>query len=97
MDSLVEGPDSEAERRIAEVAQAHGSRLDLTSLRLAAVPDSIGQLTALTSLDLHDNQLTAIPDSIGQLTALTELFLHDNQLTAIPDSIGQLKIGRAHV
>ena len=90
MDSVAEGPIEEAERRVADVMQAHGSSLDLTGLGLTAVPDSIGQLTALTTLDLHDNQLTEIPDSIGQLTALTTLNLHDNQLTEIPDSIGQL-------
>jgi internalin A len=56
----------------------------------SAVPDSIGQLTALTSLGLRGNQLTAVPDSIGQLTALTELVLTGNQLTAVPDWIGQL-------
>ena len=71
MNSVAEGPVREAERRIADVAQAHGSRLDLTGLGLIAVPDSIGQLTALTDLDLSGNQLTAVPDSIGQLTALT--------------------------
>ena len=88
--NIAEDRDREAERRIADAALAHGSRLDLADLGLTAVPDSIGQLTALTELDLSYNQLTAVPDSIGQLTALTELYLHGNQLTAIPDSIGQL-------
>ena len=90
MGSIAGGPDREAERRIADVAQAHGSRLDLSNLRLTAVPGSIGQLTALTTLDLSSNQLTAVPDSIGQLTALTSLYLYGNPLTAVPDSIGQL-------
>jgi len=101
--SAAEGPDREeeerwiadwgnreAERRIADVAQARGSRLDLAGLRLTAIPDSIGQLTTLTSLDLSRNQLTTVPDSIGQLTNLTDLHLSDNQLTILPDSIGQL-------
>jgi internalin A len=88
--SVAEGPDREAERRIADIARAHGSRLNLSGLGLTAVPDSIGQLTALTDLNLSYNQLTAVPDSIGQLTALTILDLGHNQLTAVPDSIGQL-------
>ena len=75
MDSAVEGPGREAERRIADVAQAHGTHLDLTGLLLTVVPDSIGQLTALASLSLSGNQLTVVPDSIGQLTALASLDL----------------------
>ena len=47
MGSAEEGSDREAERRIAEVARAHGTGLNLMGLRLTAVPDSIGQLTAL--------------------------------------------------
>jgi hypothetical protein len=66
--NVAEDLDGEAERRIADVARVHGSRLDLARLGLTAVPDSIGQLTALTNLDLSYNQLTAVPDSIGQLT-----------------------------
>jgi small GTP-binding protein len=79
-----------AARRIADLAQAHGSHLDLSNLGLTAVPDSIGQLTDLTGLNLNGNRLTAVPDSIGQLTDLTGLNLSDNRLTAVPDSIGQL-------
>jgi hypothetical protein len=41
--------------RIADVARAHGSRLDLSYLGLTAIPDSMGQLTALTELALGDN------------------------------------------
>ena len=90
MGSAAEGSDREAERRIAEVARAHGTGLNLMGLRLTAVPDSLGQLTALTELDLSANQLTTVPDSIGRLTALTKLSLSANRLTAVPDWIGQL-------
>jgi internalin A len=61
----------EAERRIADVARAHGSHLDLSNLGLTEVPDAIGQLTGLTELYLGGNQLTEVPDWIGQLTAHT--------------------------
>src|SRR5271163_1500498 len=80
VDSIAEGSYREAERRIADAAQARDRPLVLAGLGLTAVPDSIGQLTSLTNLDLQDNQLTTLPDSIGQLTSLTDLDLHDNQL-----------------
>ena len=64
--------------------------VDISLNRLTAVPDSIGQLTQLTSLDLSDNRLATVPDSIGLLTQLTSLDLSGNRLTTVPDSIGQL-------
>jgi len=66
------------------------SSMNLNNNLLTLVPDSIGNLTALTVLNLSDNQLTSIPDSIGNLTALAKLYLGKNQLTSIPDSIGNL-------
>ena len=57
--------------------------------QLSALPDSLGNFTALTGLDLPGNQLSALPDSRGNLTALTQLDLSDNQLSA-PPSLGML-------
>jgi len=54
------------------------------------VPDTIGNLTALTTLGLSNNRLTAVPDTIGNLTALTTLDLSNNQLNAVPKAIGNL-------
>ncbi|MBS0586076.1 MAG: leucine-rich repeat domain-containing protein, partial [Verrucomicrobia bacterium] len=65
--------------------------LRLYNNQLTTIPDTIGQLTALTELRLYNNQLTTIPDTIGQLRALTWLNLSHNQLTTIPDTIGQLR------
>ena len=39
------------------------------------MPESVGNLTALTTLNLGCNQLTAVPESVGNLTALTTLDL----------------------
>jgi internalin A len=57
---------------------------------LATLPESIGQLTNLTSLDISSNRLNTLPESIGQLANLTSLNLSGNQLNALPESIGQL-------
>ena len=38
--------------------------------QLTALPESLGQLTALQMLNLSGNRLTALPESLGQLTAL---------------------------
>ena len=44
------------------------------------MPESLGNLTALTRLYLHGNQLASVPESLGNLTALTDLDLSGNQL-----------------
>jgi internalin A len=83
--------DREELLAVIEAARQSGQiRLNLSLKQITELPESIGQLTSLTSLYLSDNQLTALPESIGQLTNLTSLYLSDNQLTALPESIGQL-------
>jgi internalin A len=54
------------------------------------VPESLGNLTALTTLDLGRNQLSSVPESLGNLTALTTLDLGRNQLSSVPESLGNL-------
>ena len=56
------------------------------------MPDSIGNLEALTYLDVRGNSFTGpMPDSIGYLTALTFLDLGYNYFSSsIPSSIGYL-------
>ena len=45
---------------------------------LTVLPESIGQLQALTELSLDGcSSLTALPESIGQLQALTTLYLSE--------------------
>ena len=59
---------------------------------LAALPDAIGGLGALTKLDLGGcSSLAALPDAIGELGALTELNLEGcSSLAALPAAIGEL-------
>ena len=80
----------EAEKRIEAARRSGETALDLSRLKLTALPESLGQLARLERLSLHSNQLTALPESLGQLAQLQTLYLHNNQLTALPESLGQL-------
>ena len=64
--------------------------LNLNSNQLTSLPESFGNLSALTELYLYNNQLISLPDSFVNLIALTELYLNNNQLTSLPDSFENL-------
>ncbi|MEM9090126.1 MAG: COR domain-containing protein, partial [Cyanobacteria bacterium P01_F01_bin.53] len=53
-------------------------------------PDTIAQLSNLTTLYLWNNQIKVIPNAIAQLSNLTKLQLGNNQITCILDAIAQL-------
>jgi Leucine-rich repeat (LRR) protein len=63
-------------RRIEAVRKTDATLLDLSNLKLIALPEAIGRLTALTKLWLKNNQLKALPPQIRQLTALKNSRLH---------------------
>ncbi|EPQ17199.1 E3 ubiquitin-protein ligase LRSAM1 [Myotis brandtii] len=65
--------------------------LDLHDNQLTALPEDIGQLTALQVLNLERNQLTYLPRSIGNLTQLQTLNVKDNKLKELPDTLGELR------
>ncbi len=79
-----------AEQKIEAARRSRATKLDLYSMGLSELPESLGQLMQLQSLDLHSNQLTVLPESLGQLTQLQSLDLSHNQLTALPEWMGQL-------
>ena len=58
--------------------------------QLTVLPESIGNLAALTELDLRGSSVAALPESIGNLAALTKLDLQSCELTVLPESIGNL-------
>jgi hypothetical protein len=81
----------EAEQLIEEARRQGSARtLDLSSMKLTLLPESIISLTHLERLYLYNNQLTALPESIISLTHLERLYLYNNQLTILPESIASL-------
>jgi|GEM_PF-939054 len=88
-DAITRGPD-EVNRRVAEAASSGARSLDLSSLALDSLPESLFQLTQLTRLDVSDNRLNEIPESLGQLTKLQHLDVSLNHLSAVPWFVGQL-------
>ncbi|XP_066223207.1 E3 ubiquitin-protein ligase LRSAM1 isoform X1 [Saccopteryx leptura] len=65
--------------------------LDLHDNQLTALPEDIGQLTALQVLNVERNQLTYLPRSVGNLTQLQTLNVKDNKLKELPDTLGELR------
>ncbi|KAF6327650.1 leucine rich repeat and sterile alpha motif containing 1 [Rhinolophus ferrumequinum] len=65
--------------------------LDLHDNQLTALPEDIGQLTALQVLNVEKNQLTYLPHSIGNLTQLQTLNVKDNKLKELPGTLGELR------
>jgi Leucine-rich repeat (LRR) protein len=81
---------SEVTARIAE-AQRRGYReLVLSDLRVASLPESVGNLTYLTRVDLSGNQLTKLPESLGSIAGLRRLYVSRNRLAALPESMVNL-------
>jgi hypothetical protein len=64
--------------------------LDISSIQLTRLPESIGQLKQLQSLNLSYNRLVVLPDTLAQLTQLELLDISINKLTVLPKSLGLL-------
>ncbi len=52
-----------------------------------SLPETIGDLSALTDLRLDSNQLASIPIELGYLTSLTSVALNGNPLRSPPPEI----------
>jgi internalin A len=79
-----------AEKKIQQALQSGATELDLSSMKLTELPESIGQLTQLQILRLHRNQLTTLPDSVGMLRRLNYLSINENKFTSLPKTFGLL-------
>jgi internalin A len=81
---------SEAEQRIRAAYGAGSDELDLSSLGLTVLPDSLRGLIGLTELYLADNELTTLPDWLGEFTELIYLSVAGNRLAEVPESLCRL-------
>ncbi|XP_039161322.1 disease resistance protein RPV1-like [Eucalyptus grandis] len=68
------------------------TRLDVESVGIRELPNSIGELKNLESLFLSRcYELRKLPDSIGRLESLLELDLSHTKIAELPDSIGNMR------
>lgn len=54
------------------------------------IPESIGDLTALTTLELSSNPITSIPETIGNLVNLEIFWVGWTNIPSVPETIGNL-------
>jgi internalin A len=73
----------EAEHRILAAKYSNASSLDLSSLNLTAIPETVCQLVNLKELSLINNSIVAIPEALGQLANLQHLLLFHNEIKAM--------------
>jgi internalin A len=78
---------AELEELIDRAKNEKWSVLNLVDKNLETLPESIWQLTDLTTLNLSFNKLVFLPESLKQLTNLNELALPFNKLASLPAAI----------
>lgn len=62
--------------------------LNLQSNNLVwSIPESIWDITSMTTLSLNDNQITSLPSTIWNLTGLQTFYVQYNKLTSLPESM----------
>lgn len=67
---------------IIQKTASDDQEVNLASLSLVSLPDSLLSLTHITALRLGRNSLTALPPSISVLTGLEDLDVSRNSLTS---------------
>ena len=60
------------------------------NVELETLPESISNLSSLTTLQVDKNALSALPEGVGDLSNLTALITSNNFIESIPSSIGNL-------
>ena len=64
--------------------------LSINGQGIDTLPNSIGNLTYLSSLDLSSNDIASIPEAISQINRLKNLNLSANNISSIPEPIWDL-------
>ena len=59
--------------------------LDVSHIRLTALPEALGNLTQLQHLDVSHNRLTALPVALGNLIQLQHLNVSGNRLSEVSE------------
>ena len=65
--------------------------LDMSRLRLKAVPAELFQLEKLCELNLSRNRIRYMPPELGQLVQLRRLVINRNPIAYLPTTVGQLR------
>ena len=64
--------------------------LNLYSLGIDSIPNTINELDELKNLYISSNPVSFIPETIGELDRLERLYIHTCQIQELPESIGEL-------
>lgn len=76
---------------IGELSQLES--LIIYETAIVTLPESFGNLTALTELHICGcRQFSSLPSTLTQLTKLERLMIHEGKLTALPSDIGNLSL-----
>ena len=80
-------PNSIGNLRNLRTFKINDQQLRLDPRYVDLLPDTIGQLSALTYLDVSEAYITRLPDTIGDLQNIRELNISGNYITRLPESL----------
>jgi Leucine-rich repeat (LRR) protein len=81
--------EGQAKERVEKVRQGGGSRLNLSGLRLKAVPEAVREHERLEHLLLSVNELYTLSDWVARIPQLKTLDLSGNPLQELPVSLAE--------
>ena len=85
-------PNSIGNLRNLRTFKINDQQLRLDPRYVDLLPDTIGQLSALTYLDVSEAYITRLPDTIGDLQNIRELNISGNYISRLPESLINLSL-----